>query len=404
MTEATTLHPLPTLKLKPGRDKALRRRHPWIMSGAIASVTPDVAPGETVTVVAADGEALACAAYSPASKIAARVWSFTPGTVIDDAFFHGRIADAVAARQRLIRMPPEGAERLVHAEADGLPGVVVDRYGSFLVGQFLSAGAERWKSAIVAALQAVLQPEGIYERSDTDARLREPLPAAVGRLAGAEPPETIEISLQGCRLLVDVRKGHKTGFYLDQRVNFQRVAAYARDAHVLNTFAYTGGFGLFALAAGAAHVINIDSATDALALSERHATLNNVPAGRIEHRRANVFELLRSFRDSRQAFDLIILDPPKFASSRARIDDACRGYKDINLMAIKLLKPGGILATFSCSGAISRERFQQTVAFAAADAARDVQILEHLGQAPDHPGSLNTPETEYLKGLICRAL
>jgi 23S rRNA (cytosine1962-C5)-methyltransferase len=391
--------------LERGREKSLLRRHPWVFSGAVAQVHDGPAPGETVEVVGADGLILGRGAYSPRSQIAVRMWSFDPDETVDEAFLRQRIERALATREPV---PPEEEPagcRLVNAESDGLPGVVVDRYGAFLVCQLLSAGAERWKAELVAALGELLSPAGIYERSDGEGREKEGLGPSTGLVAGAEPPERIEIREGACRYLVDVRSGHKTGFYLDQRENRAIVARYAAGARVLNAFAFTGGFGLAAQAAGAAAVTHVESSSAFLEELRRNLEASGLgpPDGEgAELVEGNAFSVLRGFRAEERRFDLVVLDPPKFADSRSRIEAAARGYKDVNLLAFQLLAPGGYLATFSCSGVLESQLFQKIVADAAVDAGRDARILRRLNQAPDHPVALPFPEGRYLKGLLCR--
>jgi 23S rRNA (cytosine1962-C5)-methyltransferase len=294
-----------------------------------------------------------------------------------------------------------GAVRLVNAESDGLPGVVVDRYADVVVCQFLSAGAERWREAIVDALMSESAPSAVYERSDADVRQKEGLEPRAGLLRGSEPPKHVEIREGPCRHLVDVRTGHKTGFYLDQRDNRTALRSLVAGKEVLNCFSYTGAFALHALVAGAAHVTNLDSSAAALELAEQQSLLGEIEAGRMEQIEADAFVQLRRFRDSRRSFDVIVLDPPKFAESKAQVERAARGYKDVNLLAFKLLRPGGLLMTFSCSGAIGPDLFQKIVADAALDARRDARIVGQLRQAPDHPVALAFPEGLYLKGLLC---
>ncbi len=388
--------------LKPGRDKSLHRRHPWIFSGAIDRVDAAAAAGETVSVVAADGSPLASGAISPQSQIRVRVWSFDPAEEIDPQFFARRLRRALQARRLLFSDHEPFARRLVNSESDGLPGLIVDRYADHLVCQFLSAGAEYWKGELVRQLADLIPVAGIYERSEGENRQKEGLPQSVGVLAGTAPPESIEIREGTLRLLVDVRRGHKTGCYLDQRQNRARVASFSPGADVLNCFAYTGGFGLQALAAGARSLVNVETSPDALVLLQRQLALNGLDADAVENIAADVFQVLRSLRDARRQFDLIILDPPKFAGSVHRVNKAARGYKDINLLAIKLIRPGGVLVTFSCSGHVDAALFRKIVAGAALDAGRDVLVLEHLEQAPDHAVALNFPEAAYLKGMACR--
>ncbi len=401
---------MPSVSLKPGREKSVLRRHPWIFSGAIENVEGDPRSGETVEVRAADGAPLASGAYSPRSQISVRVWTFDPTEPVTAAFFRARLTRAFAARQSLIsnlQSPLSSpvtshASRLVNAESDGLPGLVVDRYAEYLVCQFLTAGAEHWKREIVTLLADLLPCAGIYERSDVDVREKEGLSPISGVLAGSPPPDLVEIDEHACRFAVDVRHGHKTGFYLDQRENRALAAEYADGRETLNGFAYTGGFGVWALKGGAANVVNLEASAAALDLAGHNLALNGLDASKVENIAGDVFKVLRQYRDARRQFDLIILDPPKFAESRSQVERAARGYKDINLLAFKLLGPGGLLFTFSCSGLITPGLFQKIVAGAALDAGRDAQILQRLTQAPDHPVALNFPEGEYLKGLVCR--
>lgn len=384
------------------KDRSLRRRHPWVFSGAIAREPAGLGCGETVDLRDADGVFLARGAYSGASQIRVRVWTFDEHEAVDADFFAARIERALAARRALVASGETNACRLINAESDGLPGLVVDRYGEVVVCQFLAAGPERWRDVIVEALARMSGAGTIYERSDVEVRVKEGLPSRVGVLAGAEPPELVEIVEHGLRYAVDVRAGHKTGFYLDQRASRRAAARYGEGREVLNAFSYTGAFAVAALAAGAVKVTNVDSSSSALALGVRNLALNGLPADRVENVEADVFTLLRRFRDSRRAFDMIVLDPPKFAASRVQMDKAARGYKDINLLAFKLLRAGGVLLTFSCSGLMTPELFQKIVADAALDAGRDAQIVDKLGQPPDHPIALPFPEGAYLKGLVCR--
>ena len=390
--------------LKSGREKALRRRHPWIFSGAIAAVEGSPKSGETVEILAQERTRLARGAYSPRSQITVRVWTFNPDEEITPAFFRERLKRAIAYRRTLTESKDLTAVRLVHSESDGLPGLIVDRYGNFLVCQFMAAGSEYWKQEIVAQIKDLIPCAGIYERADLDVREKEGLPRSTGVLAGDAPPDLIEIQEGECRFLVDILHGHKTGFYLDQRDNRALAAEYARGREVLNGFAYTGGFGVCALKGGAARVTNVESSSDALTLAMRNVELNGLNAAQVENVAGDVFQVLRQYRDSRREFDLIVLDPPKFAESMSQIESAGRGYKDINLLAFKLLRSGGVLFTFSCSGLLAPELFQKIVAGAALDAGREAQIIQRLAQAPDHPTLLSFPEGSYLKGLVCRVL
>ncbi len=385
------------LILKTEREKSLKRRHPWVFSGAVAKVQGSPAPGETIGVWSATGEFLAVAAYSPDSQIVARVWDWEDRS-IDAAFFAERIGQAVGQRKAL--MGEAAAMRLVHGESDGLPGIVADRYGDTAVLQLNSAGAERWREAIADALLAAGGVARVWERSDADVRQLEGLSPVAGPLRGKREPARIAIDEEGVRFGIDLEQGHKTGFYLDQRDNRQQFRALAGGRDVLDCFCYSGGFALNALAGGASSVLAVDSSAEALELARGNAELNELPQP--EWMEGDVFQLLRKFRDSRKSFDAVVLDPPKFAPTAALVDKAARAYKDINLLALKLLRPGGLLMTFSCSGGVSAELFQKIVAGAALDADVDAQVVARLGASADHPVALNFPEGDYLKGLICR--
>lgn len=395
------LYVMPTVRLARGRERSVLRRHPWIFRGAIAAVDRDPGPGDTVLVVADDGAELGHGAWSPSSQIAVRMWTFDPAQAVDSAFFEDRLTRAIRDRgPRATDM--RRAVRLVHSESDGMPGVTVDRYADWLVIQLTAAGAERNKTEIVERLRAIVPCSGVHERSDTDARTKEGLPRVAGTLAGDDAPDLVEIVEGPCRFLVDVRRGHKTGFYLDQRENRERVAESARGRDVLNCFAYSGAFAVRALAAGARHVTSVETSAEALRLAERHVALNGLDPSHAEQIDGDVFRVLRRMRDERRQFDLVVLDPPRFADSRKQLPGACRGYKDVNLLAAKLLREDGVLFTFSCSGHMGAELFQKVVADAFLDAGRDGRILRRLGASPDHPTALGFPEGSYLKGLVCR--
>jgi 23S rRNA (cytosine1962-C5)-methyltransferase len=387
------------LILKAGREKSLKRRHPWVFSGAVAKFQGQPASGETVGVWSATGEFLAVAAYSPESQIVARVWDWSERD-IDRAFFKERIAAAAAQRRALLDGAATDLCRLLHGESDGLPGVVADRYGDTLVLQLTSAGAERWREAIADALLEATGASRIWERSDAEVRTLEGLAPATGPLRGPREPTRVVVSEQGIRFEVDLERGHKTGFYLDQRGNRLRMRHIAQGRDVLDGFCYTGGFALSAAAGGARSVFALDSSAEALALGQANARLNGLSG--IDWVGGDVFQMLRHLRDARRQFDLIVLDPPKFAPTAAHVAKAARAYKDINLLAFKLLRPGGLLMTFSCSGGVSADLFQKIIAGAALDADVDAQFIERLGAGPDHPVALSFPEGEYLKGLLCR--
>jgi len=377
------------------------QRHPWVFSGAIERVDGDPAAGATVDVVDAAGAFLARAAYSPLSQIRARVWSFDPTQALDASFFANAIARACAARQPLLDAA-HTACRLVHGEPDQLPGVIADRYGDTIVVQLLSAGADTWREAIADALVAATGARCVYERSDAEVRLLEGLAPRAGVLRGTLP-ETVDIVEAAIRYRVDVGGGQKTGFYLDQRDNRAFVGTHARGRRVMNAFCYTGGFTLAALAGDAASVRSIDSSADALRGARANLALNPaLDARRAEWSDADVFSELRELRNRSAAFDLIVLDPPKFAPTAAHAQRAARAYKDINLLALKLLAPGGLLATFSCSGGIDASLFQKIVAGAALHAGANAAIVGRLGPSADHPVALGFPEGDYLKGLVVR--
>ncbi|KVD44852.1 23S rRNA methyltransferase [Burkholderia ubonensis] len=396
-----------TVTLKPSKDKSLLRRHPWIYANAIDRVDGNPAPGATVIVRAHDGRFLARGAYSPHSQIRVRVWSFDENEPIDHAFFKRRVQRAVAHRNTMVS--GTGAVRLVFGEADGLPGLIVDHYvedsgaaspRGQLVCQFMAAGVEAWKDAIVAALVGATGCPNVYERSDVSIREKEGLEQTTGVLAGDPPPATLITNENGVRYHVDVPNGHKTGFYVDQRDNRALVTQYANGRDVLNCFCYTGGFSLAALKGGAARVVSIDSSGDALALAQQNVVANGFDPARASWLDADAFKTLRRLVDEGERFDLIVLDPPKFAPTRDSVDRAARAYKDINLSGFKLLRPGGLLFTYSCSGAIDMDLFQKIVAGAAADAKVDARILKRLGAGVDHPLLSAFPEGEYLKGLL----
>jgi len=387
--------------LKAGREKSLLRRHPWIFSGAIARVEGSPADGDTVEVRAAQGDFLAHAAYNAQSQITARVWSWKESDKIDADFFRAKITRALAARKALNVVQNSNGMRLVHSESDGLPGLIVDQYGEVLVMQIGSAGAERWRDTCADILQELCHPLCIYERSDADSRALEGLAERNGVLRGCLP-ESLVIEEHGLRFAVDVAHGQKTGFYLDQRDNRALTGTLAQDKDVLNCFCYSGGFSLYALRGCAKSVLSIDASEEALQLAQRNVELNGLDASRAEWQCADVFQALRKLRDQNRKFDLIILDPPKFAPTAAFAEKAARGYKDINLLGFKLLRPGGMLATYSCSGGINDDLFQKIIAGAALDANVTAHIVHKLHAAPDHPVLLSFPEGAYLKGLLLR--
>lgn len=395
------------LILHPGKERSVMRRHPWLFEGAVARLDGRARPGDTVSVVSHEGRALGRAAYSPRSQIRARMWSFDAQETIDDAFFKRRIAASVARRAalpELHRQGEAGGLRLIHGESDGLPGIIADRYADTVVLALTSAGAEKWRSAIVGALLKATDCARIYERSDSDVRGLEGLAPVSGVLHGPPIDAPLVIAEYGLRLEVDVEAGHKTGYYLDQRENRRLCGALAAGRAVLNCFCYSGGFSLQALAGGASEVLSIDSSGPALAGAQRNLALNpHLDSARAQWLEADVFAALRELRAAGRRFDLIVLDPPKFAPSTAHAERAARAYKDINLLGFRLLNPGGLLMSYSCSGGVGPELFQKIVAGAASDAGVDARILRRLGAGADHPVGLAFPEGEYLKGLLCQA-
>jgi len=395
-----------TLWLLPNRERSLVRRHPWVFSGAIDRMTGTPAPGDTVLVCTAQGTAMGLAAYSPASQIRARMWNFDSEQQITAELIAGRIIAAAGRRAQLLDSGTDSA-RLVFSEADGVPGLIADRYGDTIVCQLTTAGAEAWRNVIADALAGLPGVATVYERSDADVREREALEPQVGVLRGDPPSPDLLAHESGLRFAVDVAGGHKTGFYLDQRDGRAAVARWAEGRKVLNVFSYTGAFSVIAANAGAESVMSIDSSGPALEVANRNAQLNAVDAGEVLE--ADAFTSLRGLRDRARQFDLILLDPPKLANNAKQVEKASRAYKDLNLLAIKLLAPGGVLMTWSCSGAMTPDLFQKVVAGAALDAgkfgsgAATSRIIGRLNQPSDHPVPLSFPEAEYLKGLIVQA-
>ncbi|WP_158146599.1 class I SAM-dependent methyltransferase [Vibrio fluvialis] len=395
----------PAIYLVKGREKSLRRKHPWVFSRGISKIEGEPGLGDTVDVYTHEGQWLAKAAYSPHSQIRARVWSFEK-EAIDTTFFVKRIQQAQLLRDDLIERDGLTGYRLIAAESDGLPGITIDKYQDFLVCQLLSAGAESQKDALVEALKQCFPTCSIYERSDVAVRKKEGLEERVGVLHGELPPKSVVIEENGVKISVDIVGGHKTGFYLDQRDSRFQSMKYVKNKDVLNCFSYTGGFGLYALKGGAKRVINADVSQPALDTAKFNAELNefDISKKRAVFLNADVFKLLREYRDQGTKFDVVIMDPPKFAESKAQLNGACRGYKDINMLAMQILNPGGTLLTYSCSGLMDQVLFQKIIADAALDAGRDVKFIERFEQAADHPTDTAYPEGFYLKGFACKVL
>jgi len=393
------------LILKSGREKPVKNRHPWVFSGAIQRIEGEPEPGDLIAVVDGNGRYLATAYYNPHSQIQARILTWTDEAINED-FWQTKIQQAIAGREILALEPTTTAYRLINAESDGLPGLVVDKYGDTLVMQCLTLGIDRRKEMLTRLLVDLLQPKAIIERSDANVRAKEGLENEIGVLWGEPPTAPIIIQENALSFGVNLLDGHKTGFYLDQRDNRALVgrSEFVKGKDVLNVFAYTGGFAVYAAANGAKSIINVDSSRNALELAEQNIILNGEERPLDEYLLGDAFAVLRDYRDNGRLFDMVILDPPKFVHSKRAIDKASRGYKDLNWLALRLLKPGGILATFSCSGLLSANLFQKIVFSAAVDANRTVQILHHLHQSPDHPTLLTFPESAYLKGLLCRVV
>lgn len=392
------------LILKAGREKSLLKRHPWIFSGAVERVEGSPAQGETVEVCALGGQFLARAAYSPKSQIRARVWSFKPDEAVDKSFLRKKIIESLERRKQIRLLSENGAARLIYAESDGLPGLIVDKYAGILVMQCTSAGAEYFKDTISDLLMELTGADSLFERSDADSRMLEGLPPVSGLRLGKPLPEIVEFVEGGLNFAVDVRHGHKTGFYLDQRENRECLRGLAEGKEVLDCFCYTGGFTLNALAGGASSVVSVDASETVLEAARHNVSLNRLRADACHWLKDDVFQTLRRFNTEKRRFDLVILDPPKFAQNMGQVEQALRGYKDINRLAFQLLRPGGILFTFSCSGLVSEEQFQKTVAWAALDAGVEGRIIKRLSQGPDHPVPLRFPEGAYLKGLVVVSL
>jgi 23S rRNA (cytosine1962-C5)-methyltransferase len=393
-----------SVKLKKGRDKSVLRKHPWIFSGAIDSIEDVARNGETVEIISADGKLLGYGSYSYNSQISVRVLSFNPDEKIDLFFFRIRIEDAIQLRNNIINTTSTNAYRIINSEGDFLPGMIVDKYDNYLICQFLSAGAEFWKNEILEIIFSLIKPVGIFERSDVAVREKEGLKPIKGILSSKEPPDLIEIIEHNNKFFVDIKQGHKTGFYLDQRDNRNLLSQFSKGMDVLNCFSYTGGFAVYSLMGGANKVTNVELSAETLALAEKNISINGFDSTKYENIQDDVFKYLRKLRDSNKQFDIVILDPPKFAESASQIGKASRGYKDINLLAFKLLKKNGVLFTFSCSGHITQDLFNKIVADAACDSGKDVHILKYLTQSVDHCISTTFSEGFYLKGLVCKVV
>jgi 23S rRNA (cytosine1962-C5)-methyltransferase len=395
---------MPSVILKKGKERLIHSKHPWIFSGAVEKIENVKQNGETVVVKSLDGKELALGAISLHSQIAVRIWSFDVNQKIDEDFFSKRIQSAIELRNKIINYNQTNVYRVINSESDLIPGLITDVYGDFAVCQFLSSGAEFWKDKIIEILKQKLKVQNIYERSDTDSRSKEKLEERIGVLSGNEPPDLVEVIENNLKFLVDIKSGHKTGFYIDQRDNRKTLSDFARDKSVLNCFSYTGGFSIYAHSSMAKSITNIESSSTALNILSKNFSVNNYSSDKVENIEGDVFQVMRKFRDERRTFDLVILDPPKFADSASQINKAARGYKDINLLAMKILNPGGFLFTFSCSGHITQDLFRKIVDDAAIDSGRSVKFIIQLTQSADHPVLSSFPEGLYLKGLVCEVV
>lgn len=387
--------------LKRGKEAIIKSKHPWIFSGAIHKTENVIENGQLVLIKSYQKESLAIGSFSKSSQISVRIWSFNSSDIIDKKFLSQRFYDALSLRKSLFNPSQTNAYRIVNSESDFLPGLILDYYSGYYVVQFLSAGTEYFRNQIIEIISEQTDCVGIYERSDTESRKKENLPIKNDKLSGSFIPERILFKENGINFYADIANGHKTGFYLDQRDNRLILQDFSKGKNVLNCFSYTGGFSVYALKGQANFVTNIDSSSNSLKLSEENHLLNNIDSSKYQNIEGDVFKVLRSFRDECKKFDLIILDPPKFAESASNINKAARGYKDINLLAMKLLNQNGVLFTFSCSGHISRELFHKIVNDAAIDSGREVKYLSILSQSKDHPILSSFPEALYLKGLVC---
>jgi 23S rRNA (cytosine1962-C5)-methyltransferase len=389
--------------LKKGKEKAAILRHPWIFSGAIEKIKGKPENGELVSVISANKEFLAYAYYNDQSRVALRLLEWDENTTIDQDWYAQKLKNAIAARAHILNEDTNTC-RLVFSEADFLPGLIVDQYADFLSLQILSAGMENIKEEIINILRTELNPKGIFDKSDAGARKHENLEPTQGLLWGETPPEFIEVKENGILYHINIADGQKSGFYCDQRDNRLILAEYTKDKTVLDCFCYSGGFTLNSLKQGALQVTSVDSSGLALETLQHNLNLNGFSADQHHSIQSDVNKQLRAFKEEGKLFDVIVLDPPKYAPSRSALDRAARAYKDLNRLGMLLLEKGGILATYSCSGAVDMETFKQIIAWAALDAGREVQIIKQFHQPEDHPVRISFPEGEYLKGLLLRVL
>lgn len=390
------------VRLKKGKEKAVRQLHPWIFSGAIEHIKGKPENGDIVDVRDHSGEFLAKGFYNDQSRVAVRLLEWNEEVTIDESWWRMRIKRAVSARKDLLSAAGTNTYRLIFSEADFLPGLIVDRYADYLSVQILTSGIEKVKGIIVDELAGLLNVKGVFDRSDASARAHDGMDASFGILYGEEPPQFVEVIENGLKYHINIAEGQKSGFFCDQRENRRIVAGYAADKRMLDCFSYSGGFTLNALKNGAAEVISVDSSALAVETLKQNISLNSFGEAKHTAVQSDVNKYLRVLREEGQKFDIIVLDPPKYAPSRSSLDKASRAYKDLNRMAMGLLNSGGLLATFSCSGAVDISHFKQILAWAALDAGKEIQYIYQFCQPEDHPVRSSFPEGEYLKGLFCR--
>ncbi len=391
-------------RLKKGKEKAVKQLHPWVFSGALDTVKGNPINGEIISVTDANGDFLAKGFFNNQSRVAVRLLEWKKEVELDEGWWRQRIAKAVKAREDLLHSGHTNVCRIIFSEADYLPGLIVDKYADFLSVQIHTAGIENIKPILLDELQKQLNPKGIFDRSDASARAHEGLEPSHGILAGAAPPEYVEVLENGIKYLINISEGQKSGFFCDQRSNRRIVAEHSKGKRVLDCFSYSGGFSLNCLSLGAAEVISVDSSALAIETLNKNIELNNFNKSRHQAIQSDVNKQLRSFRESDEKFDIVILDPPKYAPTRSALDKASRAYKDLNRIGMSLLNSGGLLATFSCSGAVDINHLKQILAWAALDAGKEIQFIYQFCQPEDHPVRASFPEGEYLKGLLCRVV
>lgn len=389
--------------LKKGKEKAVLQRHPWVFSGAIERVKGKPVNGDIVRLADAQGGFMAYGFYNDQSRVALRLLEWKEDVAVDESWFRNRVATAIAGRNEVLSDPKTNTCRLIFSEADYLPGLIVDKYADYLSVQVLTSGMEKMMPVIIDELQQLLKPAGIFDKSDASSRAHEGMEASAGGvLAGQHPPELVEVLENGIKYGINIAEGQKSGFYCDQRDNRHILAYFVKGKKVLDCFCYTGGFTLNSLKQGAVSVTSVDSSALAMETLKKHIELNNLDAAQFTPMQGDVNKQLRKLREEGETFDVVVLDPPKYAPSRSALAKASRAYKDLNRLAMLILNKGGLLATFSCSGAMDIDTFKQVLAWAALDAGKEVQFIQQFCQPEDHPIRASFPEGEYLKGLLCR--